>query len=83
MSDGPKIEVIDEPGAGRFVVQVDGTLAGSAYYQRRGDRVVFTHTEIDDVFEGRGVGSALTHAALANVRANDDLVDRDMLAELS
>lgn len=52
MSDGPKIEVIDEPGAGRFVVQVDGTLAGSAYYQRRGDRVVFTHTEIDDVFEG-------------------------------
>jgi predicted GNAT family acetyltransferase len=31
--------------------------------------VVFTHTEVDDAFEGRGVGSVLVHEALEAVRA--------------
>jgi predicted GNAT family acetyltransferase len=45
-------------------------LAGVAAYRERGDRTVFTHTEVDSAFEGKGIGKALAHAAL------DDVVER-------
>jgi uncharacterized protein len=67
-------EVTDDPAAGRFEIRLDGQLAGAAYYSRRGDRVVFTHTEVDDAFEGRGVGSALARGALDAVRARGERV---------
>lgn len=70
--NGEAVEVTDNPDAGRFEVRVDGELAGWAYYQRRGDRVVFTHTEVDDAYEGRGVGSALAGSALDMVRSRDE-----------
>ncbi len=54
----------------RYEAWVDGDLAGFAAYQRDGQRVVFTHTEVDDAFEGRGVGSALARDALDDVRAS-------------
>lgn len=62
------IAVADEPGQHRYAVTVDGVVAGAAYYEVRGGRVVFTHTEVDPVWEGRGVGSALARAALDDVR---------------
>jgi predicted GNAT family acetyltransferase len=62
------VDVADEPDESRFTARIDGALAGSAYYQRRGDRVIFTHTEVDDAYEGHGVGSALARAALETVR---------------
>lgn len=62
------VDVADEPDAGRFTARIDGTLAGSAYYQRQGDRVIFTHTEVADAYEGHGFGSALAHLALDTVR---------------
>ena len=34
-------------------------VAAVAVYQRLEDRVVFVHTEVDDAFEGQGVGSLL------------------------
>ena len=65
-------EVTDNPDAGRFEIRVDGAAAGAAYYERRGDRLVFTHTEVDEKFEGRGVGSALAKGALDTVRARGE-----------
>ena len=53
----------------RYEARVDGELAGFAEYRVRGDRVVFTHTEVDDAYEGQGVGSALARSALDDVRA--------------
>lgn len=53
----------------RYEAYVDGELAGSAYYELDDKRVVFTHTEVDDRFEGKGVGSALVRFALDDVRA--------------
>ena len=61
MSD---VQTTDNPEQQRYEARVDGELAGFAEYQLDGDRVVFTHTEVDDAFEGQGVGSAL-----ARVRA--------------
>jgi predicted GNAT family acetyltransferase len=50
--------------------EVGGELAGSAYYDSADDLIVFTHTEVDEAFEGHGVGSALARGALDDVRAD-------------
>lgn len=55
-------------------MRLDGELAGAAYYTRRSDRVVLTHTEVDDAFEGQGVGSALARGTLDAVRARGERV---------
>lgn len=63
------IEVHDVPDEKHFVAVVDGTPAGKAVYIRTPDLIVFTHTEVDRAFEGKGVGSALARAALDQARA--------------
>ena len=54
----------------RYEARVEGELAGAAYYDSADDLIVFTHTEVDEAFEGHGVGSALARAALDDVRAD-------------
>jgi predicted GNAT family acetyltransferase len=63
------VQVTDNPGESRFEARVDGDVAGFAAYDKADDRIVFTHTEVDDAFEGQGVGSALARGALDAVRA--------------
>jgi uncharacterized protein len=60
--------VSDHPERGRFEIAVDGEVAGSAFYHRVGDDLDFTHTEIEDRFEGRGLGSMLIKAGLEAAR---------------
>jgi len=70
MSDATSdISVTDVSSASRYEITVDGVLAGFAAYRDRDGRRVFTHTEIDPRFEGRGLGSQLVRAALDDVRA--------------
>ncbi len=57
----------------RYEAHVDGELAGFAVFTMRGDRIVFTHTEVDDRFEGQGVGSKLARYALDDVRDRGSL----------
>ena len=64
----PAVEVVDAPERSRYVARVDGEVAGFAAYRMRGERIVFTHTEVDPAYEGKGVGSALAKAALDDVR---------------
>ena len=62
--------VTDHPEEHRYEVRdEDGTVLGFSAYRRHDDVVVFTHTEVDDAAEGRGVGSALVEGALDDVRA--------------
>ena len=63
------IEVRDVPAEHRYVATVDGRPAGWSAYGRRPGVVVFRHTEVDDAFEGQGVGSALVRGALEDARA--------------
>lgn len=63
------VETSHHESQSRYEAHVDGTLAGFADYVLDGDRIVFTHTEVDDAFEGQGVGSALARTALDDVRA--------------
>ncbi|AXH91837.1 GNAT family N-acetyltransferase [Micromonospora aurantiaca] len=53
----------------RFEILVDDALAGFTAYTLRGETLVFTHTEVDDQFQGQGVGAALVRGALDQVRA--------------
>jgi uncharacterized protein len=64
----PTVEVVDAPEQSRYLATVDGRPAGFAAYRMRAGRIVFTHTEVDPAFEGKGVGSALAQAALDDVR---------------
>ncbi|MCU1461515.1 MAG: hypothetical protein JWO37_1590 [Acidimicrobiales bacterium] len=61
--------VVDNPEQHRYEARVDGQLAGFAEYRRRADRIVFTHTEVDDAFEGQGIGGRLASFALDDARA--------------
>ena len=64
----PTITVTHNPGASRFEAQVQGVLA-LCEYQRSGNVVAFTHTEVPDALQGRGIAAALVKAALAWCRA--------------
>jgi uncharacterized protein len=42
----------------------EGANLAQLQYVRRGDMLIFTHTEVPDEAEGQGIGTALAHAAL-------------------
>jgi uncharacterized protein len=60
--------VTDNPDESRYEIHVDGALAGFAEYRRHDDHITFTHTVIDDAYEGQGLGSALSRAVLDEAR---------------
>lgn len=60
--------VTDAPDRSRYELDVDGEVAGFAAY-RDGDGVrVFTHTEVAEAYEGRGLGGELARSALDDAR---------------
>ncbi|MFC6082348.1 GNAT family N-acetyltransferase [Sphaerisporangium aureirubrum] len=63
------VEVAENHDARRYEITVDGRLAGFVQYRRRPGQLVFTHTEIGDEYEGKGLGSRLIGAALDAARA--------------
>jgi uncharacterized protein len=64
-----EVRVVDEPAEHRYEAYIGDTLAGFAEYIPVSGRLIFTHTEVDPAFEGRGVGGTLAAGALADVRA--------------
>src|SRR4051812_26699409 len=69
-STEPRIEVSDDREAERYLIAVDGELAGFAQYRDRPpDAISFLHTEIDERFEGQGLGGRLVATALDDVRS--------------
>jgi predicted GNAT family acetyltransferase len=60
----PSVEVRDVRPGRRFVLVVDGALAGTAEYRLDGEAVAFLHTQVDPAFEGRGLGSMFVREAL-------------------
>ncbi len=63
-----EIEVVNNEAVHRYEARVDGTVLGFAAYRLRPGEIVFTHTEVDPAAEGKGVGSAIAKAALADAR---------------
>jgi len=63
-----EIRVADNPDAHRFEIYLGERLAGFTAYDLAPGRIVFTHTEIDPSFEGKGLGGRLASKALDEVR---------------
>jgi uncharacterized protein len=61
--------VKDAPEANRYEIRDGDELLGHADYERRGDSVVFTHTEVDPDTGRKGLGSTLVQGALDDVRS--------------
>jgi predicted GNAT family acetyltransferase len=61
-------DVTDNSAEHRFELDTDGLLS-AAYYERHGDVITFTHTEVPKELGGRGIGSRLIKGALAQVAA--------------
>lgn len=62
------IRIYDDAEEHRYVLEVDGRRAGMAVYHLRGGRHFFVHTEVDEEFSGRGLGTRLVKYALDDVQ---------------
>lgn len=62
-------EVRDDPANGRYVLMVDGQLAGFSQYRLDGERITIYHTEVEPEYEGQGLGDELARSALDDVRS--------------
>jgi predicted GNAT family acetyltransferase len=69
MRDRP--QVVDNPAAQRFETRVGREVAGFAEYEVHGDTMLITHVAVRPRYEGGGLGSALTEAALDAARERD------------
>lgn len=64
------IVVTNVPAELRYEARDGQTLAGlAAYLLTHNDLIVFTHTEVEAGFEGKGVGSRIARFALDDARA--------------
>ncbi|MFC4003590.1 GNAT family N-acetyltransferase [Prauserella oleivorans] len=56
--------VVRNEESSRYEVWVGDTVAGYSEYREQGGRTVFKHTEVDDAYEGQGLGTTLAAGAL-------------------
>jgi uncharacterized protein len=64
-----RVSIVDNPEMGRYEIHLGGEIVGISGYVARPDRIIFTHTEVDEALEGQGLGSKLARFALEDVRA--------------
>ena len=61
--------VRDNPAAGRYEAVVEDEVAGSLFYREREGALILVHTEVEEGYEGQGVGGRLVAGTLDDVRA--------------
>jgi uncharacterized protein len=68
MESSPAARVVDNPEQQRFEVLLGDEVAGFLQYRARPGLIALIHTEVDDRFEGQGLGSRLIAFALDDAR---------------
>jgi predicted GNAT family acetyltransferase len=63
------MRIVDNADANRYEAYVDGKLAGFADYIRTKNLIAFVHTEVEEAYEGQGIGGALVRTSLDAARA--------------
>jgi predicted GNAT family acetyltransferase len=63
-----EVEVRDNPAELQYEAWIGDAMPGFIRYRKAPGVLVFVHTDVDPDYEGHGVGSALVHAALDDVR---------------
>jgi predicted GNAT family acetyltransferase len=61
-------EVLHLPGQNRYVFEKDGEQVGLTDYTIRGNSMHITHTEIDPLLRGSGLGAQMVHGVLDSIR---------------
>jgi len=69
------VRVVDNPDGSRYEAYAGNERAGFVTYRIEPGVVTLVHTEVDDKFEGRGVGTQLASAALEDARSRGLKVD--------
>ncbi|MDM0013963.1 GNAT family N-acetyltransferase [Variovorax sp. J22P168] len=64
------ITITDNPAQHRYEAAIGGQLAGYCEYNLLSEAIMFTHTEVLEAFEGKGVGSAIARHVLDRARAD-------------
>ena len=64
------ITITNNPAAHRYEATIAGELAGYCEYNLLSEAIMFTHTEVLEAFEGKGVGSALARHVLDEARTD-------------
>lgn len=70
MTERADVELRDNPGEHRFEAYVGDRLAGFTAYELSDDGglMLILHTEVDDAFEGQGIGSSMVRQVLDELR---------------
>lgn len=68
-----QIAIVHNQAESQFEVRLEDKLAFAAYMERS-TLVVFTHTEVPEAFEGKGVGSTLAKHGLDYARTTGKTV---------
>ncbi len=63
-----EIDVVDAADEQRFEARTPDGVAGFTDYRVDGGTVVLTHSEVDDAYEGQGVGSTMVRGLLDQLR---------------
>lgn len=68
------ITVTFNDASSRYEIAVDGAVAGFAQVTRDGERIIFTHTEVDEAYLGQGLATTLAKEALADAVSRDAII---------
>ena len=66
--NSPEIDVVRNEQRHRYEALLDGEVAGFMTYRLGDGTIELVHTEVDDRFEGEGVGSTLARDVLDGIR---------------
>ena len=67
-----RIERIDEPNKGKFIMWDGDAVAGKMTFSRTGStRFIIDHTEVDDAYRGQGIGLQLLEAVVTYARSEE------------
>jgi uncharacterized protein len=69
--DTANITVEDNTEKQQYEAKVDGKVVAFAEYRPIGQSIMFTHTEVNEDLEGKGVGSQLIRYALEDTKAKN------------
>jgi hypothetical protein len=68
MNAETETQIADVPERSRYEIGLGGERAGLLQYRLQGDTISLLHTEVDERFEGRGLGGRLIAFALDDAR---------------
>lgn len=68
MTPPPTLALIDNPEESRYEIRLDDELAGFLRYRAKPGQIALIHTEVDERFEGQGLGGRLISFALDDAR---------------